>query len=372
MIRILEFADVINKADFIDTIVQNIDRERFEVSVCVRSEDHNIARPEFPADVKYRFLPGNSRKDAIQTAWKLSRLLKEWKIDVIHAHHFEPGFVAYLATRFYPKTKLVIGRHYSDTIYRQPSAIKQKALLTVEGLMNNGAERIVVPSKFIFDILVRQGVPAEKIDIVFYGTEPAKYASVTESAAANIREEFGLEEKIAFATFGRLHHEKGIRYLLEAAAKLVRRYPSAMILIVGEGPERKVLEAKIRELGLTAHVTFAGWRTDATAIMAAADVIVHPSLSEAFSQVMCEALWMAKPLIISDVSGAIDIIDGSNGRIVPKANPDALFNAMAELVTDPELRRSLGANGKNFAERELPIANAIQRYEASFERAVNA
>src|SRR5829696_2026482 len=121
MIRVLEFADVINRSDFIDTIVQHADPAEFEMSVCVRTEDHNIARPEFSANTKYKLLPGNSRRDAVQTAWRLSKLLSEWHIDILHAHHFEQAIVGWMATRFHKRTKLVIGRHYSDSMYRQPS-----------------------------------------------------------------------------------------------------------------------------------------------------------------------------------------------------------------------------------------------------------
>jgi glycosyltransferase involved in cell wall biosynthesis len=370
MIRILEFADVINKADFIDTIIQNADRTQFEVSVCVRSEDHNIARPEVPADVKYRFLAGNSRKDAVKTAWKLSRLLKEWKIDILHAHHFEQAIVGYLATRFYRKTKLVIGRHYSDAIYRQPSALKRKGLLGIERLTNHAASRIIVPSKFIFDILIRQGVSADKIDTVLYGFDPAKYTAVSEEDVRAVREEFGIEEKIAFANFGRLHEEKGQRYLITAAAELIGRVPNAHILIVGEGSERKALEKQIAEHGLSDNVRLVGWRKDAMTIMAAVDAVVQSTLQEAFSQVMCEALWMARPLVISDVSGAVDIINETNGIMIPKADPAALCDAMERLAKDPDLRRSLGENGKQFVAGELTIDKMIGQYEGAFRKAM--
>lgn len=370
MIRLLQFADVINKADFIDTIIQNADRSRFEVSVCVRTEEHNIAEPKFPADVKYRLLPGNSRRDAVQTAWRLSRLLKEWEIDILHAHHFEQAIVGYMATRLYRKTKLVIGRHYSDAIYRQPSALKQKGLLGIERLSNRAASRIIVPSKFIYEILIRQGIPAEKIDVVLYGFDPAKYSAVTDDQIRAVRAEFGFDGKIVFANFGRLHEEKGQRYLITAAAELIRRVPNALILIVGEGTERAALEKQIGELGLGENVKLAGWRKDAMTIMAAADTVVQSTLQEAFSQVMCEALWMSKPLIISDVSGAVDIINDANGIMIPKADPAALLGAMERLAGDADLRDSLGKNGRDFVARKLTIDKMIGQYEASFTKAM--
>ncbi|MCV5959949.1 glycosyltransferase, partial [Escherichia coli] len=84
--------------------------------------------------------------------------------------------------------------------------------------------------------------------------------------------------------------------------------PEILALLVGEGPERQNLERQIKELALEGNVILAGWRRDALTIMAAADAVVQSTLQEAFSQVMCEAMWMGKPLVMTDVSGAADVI----------------------------------------------------------------
>jgi glycosyltransferase involved in cell wall biosynthesis len=372
MIRVLEFADVINKADFIDTIVQHADPAAFEMSVCVRTEEHNIARPEFPAGTKYRLLPGNTRRDAVQTAWRLARLLKEWKIDILHAHHFEQAMVAWIATRIYRKTKLVIGRHYSDSIYRQPSGFKRRSLLIVEQIVNRAATRLIVPSKMIFEILTeRQGIDAGKIDLVLYGFDPGKYAAVSDSAVAAARREFGMDGRFVVGNFSRLHEEKGQRYLLEAAALAQENIPDLLVLIVGEGAERASLEKQIGRLGLGDSVKLLGWRKDAMAIMSAADIVVQSTLQEAFSQVMCEALWLEKPLVITEVSGAEDIIeDGANGVIVPKANAASLSSAIEKLAADEDERKRLAANGRRFIEENLTIEKMIGKFEASFRKAM--
>ncbi|HEX8638282.1 MAG TPA: glycosyltransferase family 4 protein, partial [Pyrinomonadaceae bacterium] len=179
MIRVLQFADIINRYDFIDTLVQYADPKKFEMSVCVRSEEHNIARPEFSATTKYKLLPGNSRRDILPTARKLARLLKEWEIDVVHAHHYYQGVIAWLATSIYPQTKFIFGRHYSDLIQNLPG-IKRSFYLGLEQKVNRAADRIIVPSNFIFDILTeRQNIDAAKIDVIAYGFAAEKYASLT-------------------------------------------------------------------------------------------------------------------------------------------------------------------------------------------------
>jgi L-malate glycosyltransferase len=372
MIRVLEFADVINRYDFIDTLVHYADPEKFEMSVCVRSEEHNIARPEYGENTKYRLIEGASRVRMLPSAIKLARLLREWKIDILHAHHYDQGLIGWLATKLSPKTKLVIGRHYSDSIYRLPNAFKSKSFLAAEQIVNRHASRIIVPSKMILEILTeRQGIDTSKIDVVHYGFVPEKYSDVDPAMVEDARREFGMEGRFVMANFGRLHEEKGHRYLIAAAAILLKTIPNLLVLCVGEGPERASIEKQIRELGLEENVKLVGWRTDAMTIMAASDMIVQSTLQEAFSQVMVEAMWMSKPLVITDVSGAPDIIhDGENGLLVPKADASALAGAVERLAHDRTLRDRLAERGRAFVSDEMVITKKIRDYEKAFEKAV--
>lgn len=374
MIRVLQFADVINRYDFIDTLVEYADGARFEMSVCVRSEKHGIAKPLEPTSGKYRVIKGTSRSAIPLAAWRLSRLLEEWDIDIVHAHHYDQAIIAWLATRLHPKTKLVIGRHYSDSIYRIPSRIKSKAFLRLEQAVNTHAARIVVPSRMIFEILTeRQGVDPAKIDIVHYGFVREKYTNVDPTSITDIRVEFEMEDKFVITNFSRLHEEKGHKYLIEAAAKLKDSLPELLILLIGEGPERSNLERQIARLGVGEHVKLTGWRTDAMAIMSACDLVVQSTLQEAFSQAMIETLWMSKPLIMTDVSGARDVIrDGENGLIVPTADADALANAIGHVAADRAMGERIARAGHEMVDDKLVIEKKIKDYERSFKKAVDS
>jgi glycosyltransferase involved in cell wall biosynthesis len=86
---------------------------------------------------------------------------------------------------------------------------------------------------------------------------------------------------------------------------------------------------------------------------------------------MCEALWLEKPLVITEVSGAEDIIeDGANGVIVPKANAASLSSAIEKLAADEDERKRLAANGRRFIEENLTIEKMIGKFEASFRKAM--
>ena len=107
--------------------------------------------------------------------------------------------------------------------------------------------------------------------------------------------------------------------------------------------------------------------------MAAVDIIVQPTLQEAFSQVMAEALWMGTPPIMSDVSGAPDVIsDGINGLLVPRANTEALASAIERLARDSCLRERLGRAGRAYVEKHLAIRSVIPQYERVYERALES
>ncbi len=374
MIRVLQFADVINRHDFIDTLVHFADPARFEMSVCVRTEDHGIATPEYSGPIKYRLIEGTSRWQVPAAALRLSRLLREWEIDVLHAHHYDQAIAGWIATKLYPKTRLVIGRHYSDFLYRLPQKAKREVFIGVEQIINRQAARIVVPSRMIFEILTeKQGIDPSKIDIVHYGFVPEKYAAVSPEQIAEVRKEFGMNGRFVVSNFSRLNEEKGHPYLIEAAAKLRRDIPNLLVLCVGEGPERAKIERLIGELGIAENVKLTGWRKDAMVIMAASDAVAQSTLQEAFSQAMIEALWMKKPLIMTDVSGARDVIrDGENGLLVPKANTDALAAALKKLANEPALGDRMAAAGHEMVERELVIRKKIGEYERVFELAMDA
>ncbi|HXG68172.1 MAG TPA: glycosyltransferase [Blastocatellia bacterium] len=374
MIRVLHFADIVNRHDPIDTVVQHADPQRFQVGLCVRSERHNIAAPVYQERTPRWVLNGTSRRAIPQAARQLARILRDWKADILHTHHYDQMFIGWLATRLYPRTRLIIGRHYSDAIYRLRQRLKVAIFLGVEQTINRAAQRIIVPSTEVFEILTRrQGISKEKVDLIPHGFEPEKYVAPSPSEIYRIRNELGLHGRFVLGNFGRLHEEKGHRYLLEAAATLKQQIPNLLILLAGEGPERGAIERQIQELDLRGVVRLLGWRRDAITLMASVDIVVQPSLGESFGQVMVEALWMRKPLITTNVGGALDIIkDGENGLLVPKEDAAALATAIERLAGDAALRSRLAEAGRTYVAEHLVISKIIKRYEQSYLRAMES
>ncbi|MDW8444010.1 MAG: glycosyltransferase family 4 protein [Acetobacteraceae bacterium] len=159
---------------------------------------------------------------------------------------------------------------------------------------------------------------------------------------------------------GRLVPQKGFDVLLEAFGLLAARFPAWNLTIIGEGPERKALEAKARRLGLggRAHLPGAA-KAPGPLLRAAAEkgaIFAFPSRFEGFPNVLIEALAAGLPVVASDCPhGPREILEGgAHGLLVPPESPEALAEALASLMTDAARRADLARRARARAERYRP------------------
>jgi glycosyltransferase involved in cell wall biosynthesis len=208
------------------------------------------------------------------------------------------------------------------------------------------ADHIIAPSKEVQRILVqRENVRASKVSLIPYGQDFRRFQSVTEFDVAKVKHELGMGQIHDLVCVSRLHLEKGHIYLFEALAALRKELLSFTCYLVGVGPERKSLERSAQELGIDQSIRFLGWRDDALTILAAADVVVHPSLHEALPSALIEALALSKPVVASDVSGVRDIVK-EYGEIVPPKNSRALADSLRLVLADLSSANRRAAAGK--------------------------
>ncbi len=364
-IRILHLSTIINRYDFVDNVLRHCDRERFRPFACTFTAQSNIEAPVY-TDVPHYVLEVRSRRSYPWAVAMLASILRRERIDIVHTHHFDPMAVGTAAAKL-AGCAVIIGRHYSDTIRYLSNPFKRHAYLGAEAIFHNLATRIIVPSAFVYDLLTRvQRVDARKVVKIPYGFDLAKYVP-SEGGPVVLRRGFAPDGQVLIGSFGRLHPEKGQGYLLEAARALAPDYPGVRILLVGDGPDRPMLERTARELGLGGRVIFTGWRTDVTDLLAAIDIVVQPSLAETFSQVMVEALASGKPLVMSDVGGSRDTIShGDNGLLVPPGDAEAIEGALRTLLDAPQLARRLGEAGREYVKDTLDIHSIIRQYEECY------
>jgi hypothetical protein len=170
-------------------------------------------------------------------------------------------------------------------------------------------------------------------------------------------------------TVARLDKQKGLNYLLEAAALI----PEAMFVLAGEGPERPALEAHTRALSLNNRVVFLGYRADIDDLLASCDLFVLPSLFEGLPLSVLEAMAAGKPVVATAIGGTDEtIIHGETGLLVPPADPFALAGAIRTALADPSLSRRLGAAGRARVHQQFSAESMVRRITEIYDEILDS
>jgi glycosyltransferase involved in cell wall biosynthesis len=152
-----------------------------------------------------------------------------------------------------------------------------------------------------------------------------------------------LAQDVVIGSVARLDVGKGHQELLAALAQLTSRFPHAKLLCVGDGPMRRRLETRIRQLGLTDCVQLLGQRDDVPQLTQAFDIAVLASRYEGMGRVLLEAQAAGKPVVAMNAGGMVDIVkDGQTGYLVPVGDARAFAEALERLITDAALRARMG------------------------------
>ena len=303
---------------------------------------------------------------------ELSRIIRQHQIDIIHTHLFDPTLLGLLLAMLHGR-KMIVTRHHSDAVHQIRHNVKRSFYLSVERFVNKHADRIVAPSRMVRDILVQQeGVPAEKVSLIPYGQTAERFAAITPEMVSRVKAELDAADHLTLVCTSRLYDRKGHVYLFEALAPLVQAGLKAKLYLVGTGDYQSHLEKLVEKFGLQNQVRFLGWRDDALAIMAAADIIVHPSCEDALSSAVIESLMLERPIIATDISGVRDSLDdGRYGIIVPPANSEAFHAALEEVIAHPEEARERARLGRKHILEYMDAGRVARAYAACYKSMVS-
>lgn len=179
------------------------------------------------------------------------------------------------------------------------------------------------------------------------------------------------------AMFARLQHAKGHKFLIQAAAQILKCYPEARFVICGgslfglEPDYPAEIKREIEQHGISSRVLLRGYVSDLEKrdILAAASIIVHPALSEPFGLSVLEGMAVGKPVVVTDCAGpALTVVAGKTGLVVPRGDTEALAQALLRLLKDPAQAQSLGSQGRVHVEQNYTIDAMVHQVEEVYEQ----
>jgi len=271
----------------------------------------------------------------------IRRCIRDNKINVIHAHQYTSYFYSLVASLMvFPRPKIVFtehGRHF-------PEVHRWKRAFVNQVLHHLTHSFIAVSESVKASLVTYEKIPAGKIDIIVNGIEGADFVVQKDYALAS---ELGLhEDSIVFGAMSRLVEAKNHQTLLRVFSLVLRHFPTARLVIVGDGEYRGELENMARSLGIDNEVLFTGVRHDIKEMLSVFDVLALVSFYEGTSMSILEAMAAAVPVLASDVSGNTYLVeDGVNGFLVPVDDDELIVERMLELCKDRALRERMGAAG---------------------------
>lgn len=213
-------------------------------------------------------------------------------------------------------------------------------------LMNRCGRSFVANSESVKRGLVRLGIPAERIQVIYNGVAVERFAS---AVPEDFRARYGWDSgEVLFAYAGQLNAHKGVEDFVAAAALAVRREPSCRFLVFGQlngaGGYPQRLAGLADSLSLNGRLRFAGWAPRIEEALAGVDVVIVPSrYDDPAPNVVLEAMACGKPVIATRAGGIPELVrDGETGLLVARQDPQQLAAAVMRMASEPGLRRRLG------------------------------
>jgi glycosyltransferase involved in cell wall biosynthesis len=282
----------------------------------------------------------------VPAARKIRELLRSGKFDLVHANEAHAVTAAWLAlwgARASATLPFVISRRVGYPIGKSRFALGRY----------NRAARIVANSKWVAKQAAACGLLHEKLTVVYEGAEIPLRLSLEQKRAARARWGVAPDAPL-LGCVGVLSPDKGQEWLIRALVRVREEFPGAILLLAGDGPCRRRLEALARDLGVGDAVIFAGFVADVESVYAALDVFLLPSFFEALNNSLLAAMAYEIPSIAFNRGALGEIIEhGKSGLLVSGPDGPEISNAIIRLLRDPQFARQLGESGRKRVEQNF-------------------
>lgn len=295
-------------------------------------------------------LVGRRPADLATSAWRVRRLLRRWRPDLVHAHNVKAAAVCRAATG--RRVPLLVTVH----------GVPDREYVGAARILRHVGAEVVAVSGDVADRLIAEGFPAGRVSVVENAVVPPRLPDRSAARAA-LRLHAGVP---VASTIARLVPQKRHDLLMEAWAGVD---PAAILLVVGDGPLRPALEEQARHLGLGERVRFLGERDDVGRVLAATDVAVLATDWEGLPISVLEAMAVGVPVVASAVGALPEVLAGTVS-LVPPGRPGPLREALEDLLHDEQARDRLAARARRLVAGRFGADRMGADYRARYDALV--
>ncbi|MEO7540199.1 MAG: glycosyltransferase family 4 protein [Pyrinomonadaceae bacterium] len=301
-------------------------------------------------------------------------VLNRSKYDVLHCQQmFGPTMVAAVVGYFTGKP--IVTRTTLSGETGEAAAIRELPFASVRLRLIKRVTKWIALTSEMKRELETLDIPANKIKIIYNGTEIPESGAFDADARGKMRADLGLEYPHIVVFSGRLSKEKNLDVLLNAWKLVCDQVPESHLLLLGEGGSYRSVEEEVREqarkLNIDDNVHFLGHVPNAKDYLIASDLFVLPTVAEGMSNSLVEAFACGTAIVATNIPANSEICeDGVNSILVPVADVGRLADAIINVLLSPELAASMAKAARNKAEQALSLDKMVESYIDTYREVI--
>jgi len=322
---------------------------------------HLICQPEsgiYHRALKEGILPFPIRMrgeiDPVATI-KILRTIRREKYDIIHSHTPHAQALVMWASCFLARKPLrVFTRRVEFSIFRHNFFGMNRLKYT------KSVDHIIAISHGVKKRLIKDGIAPEEISVAHSGVAVGRYHGLS---GDSVLREFSVPAAAPIlGSIGYLEENKGQKHLIQAMQEVAKEYPESRLFILGSGTLESELHTMVKDHNLEGNVIFTGRRDDVGAFLNIFDVLVVSSVEEGLNSTILDALALEIPVVATDAGGIPEIIeDGENGKLVPRADHEALASGILWTLRHPEEAKAMAKKGCAHVRKEFSDAAMVTK-----------
>jgi len=349
---------------------ERLDRDRFEVRfLCLQAHGPLRARLD-AAGIPVGEIPITSlmSTSAVHAGREIAKLVREARIDVVHAHDPYANAIAAPAVRLAGTGAVIASHRWWRDVHRPRVRFANR-------LAYRFAHRVLANSPAVGELVVREeGVSRERLVVIPNFVDEDAFAPLSEPRRVALRQQMGLSDNVfAVGVVANLYPVKNHQMLLRAVARLKdAAWQDVRFVLVGEGKEREPLAKLAQDLGIAHRVVMPGRIAHEPGLPGVFDITVLTSREEGFPNWVVESMAAARAVVATNVGGVPDaVLHGETGTLVAPDDDEALATALDHLFRNDELRARMGSAGTRRARAQYHVSNIMRSIESLYIELAN-
>lgn len=345
-------------------LAKYIDRDRFRVLVCHLKERGVVGDEIERGGTEIVGVPSASRGIQRYLSYRrLARVVREHDIELIHSHTTYSLVDGALCTLLAERNVRLVHTFHFGNYPHYPLHYR-----LMEGVASRASDQLVAVGQEQANVIANMyRLKRDRLNVIVNGVD-----SMAARPDPEWRARLSRRDAVVIGTICTFIEQKGLPYLLRVAAQLKAAGMRAVFVVVGDGHLRPQIQRDCEAMGLSDYVYLTGWKNEAgITMMPLFHIFFQPSLWEAMSMVVLEAMAAGKPVVATDVGDNRHVVrHDQTGYVVPVSDVDAMAKALQRLVHSEERRRAFGDAGRRRYEQEYTVQSMVRRYEQIYSQSL--